>query len=76
MKGSTHYWNIPGWNATNDLDSDGYVNNTEFANLRDPNATARFRHMARAPVWYFTNRWVTYLGNSMLTTWVRDQKEM
>jgi hypothetical protein len=42
---------IPGWDPANDVNGDGYVDDTEFASLVNPLATARFRHEARvAPI--------------------------
>ena len=39
---------VPGWDANNDRNGDGYVDDTEFASLANPSATARMRHEARA----------------------------
>lgn len=38
---------IRGWDARNDRNGDGYVDDSEFANLVNPNATARMRWQAR-----------------------------
>ena len=38
---------IPGWDPANDQNGDGYVDDTEYANLVNPNATARFEWEAR-----------------------------
>ena len=39
---------IPGWNSKNDKNGDGYVDDDEFSNLVDSNATARMIHESRA----------------------------
>ncbi|WP_064605588.1 hypothetical protein [Photobacterium sp. J15] len=38
---------IPGWDATNDANGDGYVNDREFSKRANTRASARFRHQAR-----------------------------
>ncbi|MCF6264674.1 MAG: immunoglobulin domain-containing protein [Xanthomonadales bacterium] len=38
---------IRGWDPANDLNGDGYVDNTEFNNLVNSTATARFRYESR-----------------------------
>ena len=38
---------IVGWDPANDRNGDGYVDDSEFANLANPNATARMRWMSR-----------------------------
>jgi len=38
-----------GWDSLNDLNHDGYLEDNEYANLLDHNATARFRYEARIP---------------------------
>ena len=44
---STHL-RVPGWDPANDQNSDGYVDDAEFATLVNPQATARFLYEARA----------------------------
>ncbi len=39
---------VPGWDPANDANGDGYVDDNEFANRPNPNASARFRWEARA----------------------------
>ncbi len=39
---------VPGWDPENDINQDGYVDDQEFANLKNPKATARMRHESRA----------------------------
>ena len=39
---------VPGWDAANDINQDGYVDDQEYANLQNPKATARMRHESRA----------------------------
>lgn len=38
---------IPGWDAANDTNGDGYVSASEFAKRRNTAASARFKHQAR-----------------------------
>ena len=38
---------VPGWDAANDHNGDGWVDDSEFANLVNPNATARYRWHSR-----------------------------
>lgn len=42
---------VPGWDPANDRDGDGYVNDTEFATLVNPNATARRKAHSRYVNW-------------------------
>ncbi len=39
---------IPGWDPANDVNDDGYVDDSEYASLVNPGATARFRYESRA----------------------------
>jgi hypothetical protein len=39
---------VPGWDAANDVDLDGWISDAEFATRAAPWASARFRHEARA----------------------------
>ena len=43
--------NVPGWDPANDKNGDGYVDDTEYANLVNPNAHARRRIEARTCGW-------------------------
>ena len=47
---------IRGWNPANDRNGDGWVDDSEYANLVDPNATARMRHYSRV---IMTHTWAT-----------------
>lgn len=40
-------YKIPGWDAVNDQDGNGYVDDSEFAQRSNPQASARFRYEAR-----------------------------
>ncbi len=40
-------YQIRGWDSRNDRNSDGYVDDTEFSNLVNPTASARFRYESR-----------------------------
>lgn len=42
---------LPGWDPANDRNNDGWVDDSEYANLANPNATARSRWHSRA--WFF-----------------------
>ncbi|MEJ2764251.1 hypothetical protein VV869_09855 [Photobacterium sp. MCCC 1A19761] len=55
---------IPGWDGKNDRNGDGYIDDAEFADRANGNASARFRHQARlipaghqwpGTCWYRTN---------------------
>ena len=48
---------IRGWDAANDRNGDGYIDDSEYANLANPNATARMRHFSRL---IYTNAWVSF----------------
>lgn len=63
---------VPGWNPTNDKNSDGFVDDTEFASLIDPNATARFKYQSRVTSRYFSNRWVSNFGNETYRNFAAD----
>lgn len=42
---------IPGWDAANDADGDGYISDAEMGSRPNPACSARFRHEARAVPW-------------------------
>ncbi len=42
-----YYLQLPGWDSRNDRNNDGYVDDDEFVNLVNPQATARFRWQSR-----------------------------
>ncbi len=44
---SRYQMKVPGWDARNDRNGDGWVDDDEFANLVNPNATARYRWHSR-----------------------------
>ncbi len=73
----TQYLVVPGWNANNDIDGDGYVNDNELiannGNLVDPEATARLKYLARLPSRYFTDRWVMNYSNNYYRQYAADQ---
>ena len=55
---------VKGWDYANDWNGDGYVNDTEYTNLTNPNATARYRNESRVPIYYWNppdN--IMYIGN-------------
>jgi hypothetical protein len=57
---------IRGWDPANDRNGDGWVDDTEFANLANPNATARFRHYARL---IYTNAWSSVSAWDVPNVW-------
>ena len=57
---------VPGWDARNDRNGDGYVDDQEFANLANPKATARKRCYARVPKYFWgppRDDYVMYVGH-------------
>ncbi|MDO8444084.1 MAG: putative glycoside hydrolase [bacterium] len=48
---------IPGWDAANDINHDGYVDDTEFNNRPNQLASARFRYQSQLPAAYLVGRW-------------------
>lgn len=55
---------VKGWDPANDINGDGYVNDTEFENLVNPNATARYRNESRVPIYYWNPPdYVMNIGN-------------
>lgn len=48
---------VPGWDAANDLNSDGYVDDAEFSGRPNLGASARFRYQSRLPAYYLGGRW-------------------
>ncbi|MDO8472058.1 MAG: putative glycoside hydrolase [bacterium] len=47
---------VPGWDAANDQNSDGYVDDTEFTNRPNQQASARFRYQSQLPAQYLGGR--------------------
>jgi len=51
---------IRGWDPENDKNKDGFIDDNEYANLVNPNATARMRHYSRvvhANAWVSSSQW-------------------
>lgn len=46
-KNQTKNQTIPGWDAANDRNGDGYIDDFEYKSLINPSATARMRHESR-----------------------------
>lgn len=44
---------VPGWDPVNDANGDGYVDDDEFANRPNPDASARTKSEARIPIYYW-----------------------
>ncbi|GIV17798.1 MAG: hypothetical protein KatS3mg022_3233 [Armatimonadota bacterium] len=57
---------IRGWDPANDRNGDGWVDDSEYANLANPNATARFRHYARL---IYTNAWAASSAWNVANVW-------
>ena len=63
-QGSSGKYLVPGWDSENDLDRDGFVDDTEFSSLVNAKATARFKYQARIPTFYWApERFVNNLAN-------------
>jgi len=54
---------VPGWDARNDTNGDGYIDNTEFAHRINPKASARFAWQSHIPAGYFTGRWAMNMAS-------------
>ena len=57
---------IPGWDPRNDRNSDGVLDDGEFANLANPKATARKKCFARVPKYFWgppRDDYVMYVGH-------------
>ncbi|NOZ20058.1 MAG: hypothetical protein GXP25_03110 [Planctomycetes bacterium] len=57
---------VPGWDARNDRNGDGVVDDEEFANLANPKATARKKCFARVPIYFWgppRDDYVMYVGH-------------
>ena len=67
---------LPGWDPANDRNGDGYVDDAEYSNLVNPNATARMRWESRLPVTWYTASNVRYRANlwspTVLAYWVDE----
>ena len=59
---------IPGWDEENDLDHDGWVNNTEFNMRMNKNCSARFKHESR--VVPMGNMWSSASSWCRINPWV------
>jgi hypothetical protein len=44
---------VPGWDPANDPNDDHYIDDTEFANRVNTNATARYKNESRVPIYYW-----------------------
>ncbi len=54
---------IPGWDPANDRNGDGYVDDSEFSDLVNPNATARMRWESRVVVTNYPNATARHRAN-------------
>ncbi|MCW8328080.1 hypothetical protein MD588_04595 [Photobacterium sp. SDRW27] len=71
---------FPGWEAANDVNGDGYVSPSEFAQRKNTDASARFRHQARlipaghmwpGTCWYRIN-FANEPFNNLRASWYRE----
>jgi len=66
---SSGAWRFYAWDSANDLDSDGWLNDAEYASPVNANATARFQHHARATYGvgnaYFRRFWMSADANAV-----------
>ena len=74
---STARVRIPGWDAANDANGDGYVSDAEASSLSNPACTARFRYESRAlpwgRMWSQASSWCRIEPSSeRLTTWYAE----
>jgi len=64
---------VKGWDPANDVNGDGYVDDTEFASLISPLAKARFKYQSRPSYQdstnYYGRRWMLNAGNTNLINW-------
>ncbi|MEJ5250299.1 MAG: hypothetical protein WHX60_00295 [Armatimonadota bacterium] len=63
---------IRGWDPANDRNGDGWVDDGEYANLANPNATARLKHYSRV---IHTNAWVSSSAWNVANVWNPDYRE-
>ena len=71
------YLMIPGWDPSNDRDNDGYVDDYEFENRNNLQASARMRHEARViplgKMWSTHSAWcIRNVWNDELRLWVSE----
>lgn len=61
---------VPGWDSENDWNQDGYLDDEEYAHLKNPKATARMRHESRA----FTigQMWSARSSSCRVNVWNED----
>lgn len=54
LSDGNYAWLWPGWDDANDVDGDGYVSDSEYANRANPNCSARMRWHARSPKFVYS----------------------
>ncbi|PIS07776.1 hypothetical protein COT78_01825 [Candidatus Berkelbacteria bacterium CG10_big_fil_rev_8_21_14_0_10_43_13] len=64
---------IPGWDVTNDTNHDGYVDDIEFANRSNKQASARFRYQSQLPASYLVGRWEANYADPTYQQFAADQ---
>lgn len=71
---SRYLLRVPGWDAQNDRNGDGWVDDSEFANLANPNATARARWQSRVirSGWEGALNYVLNFANPAIRQAIRD----
>ncbi len=65
---------VRGWDPANDRNGDGYVDDNEFANLANPEATARLRHEGR--VTHGVTGWSPYNAACRPNLWNPNYKQI
>lgn len=65
---------VLGWDPANDRNGDGYVDDSEFANLTNPNATAQFRWEAR--VKRGTEQWSSSSSSCRPNLWNPNYRQL
>lgn len=65
---------VPGWDSANDADGNGYVDDTEFAQRPNLNASARMQWESRAvPLGSMWNQSSNWCSTNLFSTGVRDE---
>ncbi|MEM5777765.1 MAG: hypothetical protein QXJ06_04990 [Candidatus Aenigmatarchaeota archaeon] len=55
LKNGNYRWLWPGWDDRNDKNNDGYIDDVEYRDLINPNATARLKWYARKPAFIYSS---------------------
>lgn len=65
---------VKGWDPVNDINGDGYIDDTEFAQRSNPNASARYKDESRIPIYYWgpPSDYVMNVGNANYQEFLMD----